>query len=300
MDRKTLIILGLIGAALLVTAILLAVSFDSVEYTEYGLDYSSISKSVGTSPYLGGIYLLGIGHSFIKFPRTVLTIDFSNDAKSDRPQIESRTSDGLEVLLEISFQYELISANLYDLYMNYELKYQYVIENIAIDTLTDQATKYTAYDFFMNRAKIGTEMQQALDAQLRNKTYTSVPFFQLRDVDLPDAFESAIQLSEVKKQDIQKANAEMNKIKVEIETKLLKANLNKSVTINLANGEAEAIKQNNEAEVNGFNATEMAAIYGYQALKESTNMTNPDLLNYLKASIVENYDGDKLVVSFKK
>lgn len=300
MEIKTIIILSIVGAALLVTGIIIALSFDSIEYTEYGLDYSSVSKTVGKTPFLGGIYLLGVGHSFIKFPRTVQTIDFSNSQGSDRPQIESRTNDGLEVLLEISFQYELISAKIYDLYMSYELDYQNVIENIAVDALTDQATKYTAYDFFMNRAKIGSEMQEALDLALRNKTHVSIPFFQLRDVDLPDPFEAAIQLSEVRKQDIQKANAEMNAAKVEIETSLLKADLNKSVTINKANGEAEAIKQANVAEVNGFNATEMSVIQGYVLLKETTGMNNRNLLNYIKATVVSKYTGSSLVVSFQQ
>lgn len=56
-------------------------------------------------------------------------------------------------------------------------------------------------------------------------------FFQLRSVDLPDDFEDAIQLSEVKKQDIQKAEAERSRTQVEIQTKLMTADLNRNITI---------------------------------------------------------------------
>jgi hypothetical protein len=52
-----------------------------------------------------GLHFLGIGHSFIKFPRNVQTIEFSKEATANQPPISSRTSDGLEVILEISFQY---------------------------------------------------------------------------------------------------------------------------------------------------------------------------------------------------
>lgn len=78
---------------------------------------------------------------------------------SVRPTPESRTSDGLEVKLEISFQYSLIAEGLYGLYMSYEQEYPYIIQNVAIDALSDLTTNYTAYNFFMDRGRIGTEMQ---------------------------------------------------------------------------------------------------------------------------------------------
>jgi len=49
---------------------------------------------------------LGIGHSFVKFPKNVQMVDFSKDRNADRGAIQSRTFDGLEVILEISFQFE--------------------------------------------------------------------------------------------------------------------------------------------------------------------------------------------------
>jgi hypothetical protein len=49
-------------------------------------------------------------------------------------------------------------------------------------------------------------------------------------VDLPDKFENAIQLSEVKKQEIQKAYAEKNKTIVELETLRLSAEYQRNVT----------------------------------------------------------------------
>lgn len=179
-------------------------------------------------------------HSFIKFPRSVQTVEFSDtDAPVPSirtPHTESRTSDGLEVKLEISFQYSLISEGLFNLYMNFALDYPYIIQNVAVDVLSDLTTNYTAYNFFMDRGRIGTEMQvvsarQALDTTLRRKVSAICEFFQLRSVDLPDDFENAIQMSEVKKQDIQKAEAERSRTQVEIKTKLMTADLNRNVTI---------------------------------------------------------------------
>ena len=102
-------------------------------------------------------------HSFLKFPRSVQTVEFS-DTDASVPSIrkvhaDSRTSDGLEVKLEISFQYSLIAEGLFSLYKSYEMEYPYIIQNVAIDALSDLTTNYTAYNFFMDRGRIGTEMQ---------------------------------------------------------------------------------------------------------------------------------------------
>ncbi len=103
---------------------------------------------------------LGIGHSFIKFPRNVQTIEFSKERNADRGSIESRTEDGLEVVIEISFQFALQPENLYKLYRKFGTKYKTVFQNIAIDTLSRETAKYTAYEFFWDRRSIKDNLQK--------------------------------------------------------------------------------------------------------------------------------------------
>ena len=53
-------------------------------------------------------------------------MDFSLDKLADRPPIESRTSDGLEVLIEISFQYLFLHNQ------SAEREYLHVVQKIRI------------------------------------------------------------------------------------------------------------------------------------------------------------------------
>jgi len=106
-----------------------------------------------------------------------------------------------------------------------------IFQNIAVDILTEEATKYTAYDFFMDRGKIKDDFQISLNNAFNKICYSNIQFLQLRSVDLPNLFEESIQLSEVKKQDIQKANAELNKVRVEMDTKIKAAEFQKEVAI---------------------------------------------------------------------
>lgn len=159
------------------------------------------------------------------------TVEFSTDRNADKLPLHSRTNDGLEVVLEISFQYLYDFSRLFELFSTFKDQHKAILENMAVDALSEAATKYSAYDFFMDRQKIGVEMQLILNQHFKENCYATVEFFQLRSVDLPDEFEQAIQLSEVKKQEIRKAEAQKNRTIVELQTTKMTAEYQRNVTI---------------------------------------------------------------------
>lgn len=240
---------------------------------------------------------MGIGHSFIKFPKNVQTIEFSKERSSNRGPIESRTLDGLEVVIEISFQFILQQHNLYKLYNKYGSKYYSVFQNVAIDVFTEEATKYTAFEFFWDRGRIKDDFLRKLDQVLNVTCFANIQFLQLRSVDLPSLFEEAIQLSEVKKQDIKKAEAELNKVKVEVDTKIKSALIQKNVTVNIADGDATAILQQNQANMDSLRKLLNAQSKAYKNLKTNLDLNNQDLLNVLKTKVVKSYDGSNMALN---
>jgi len=274
-----------------------AVGFATLEANEYGLDYSWISKTISTEVKTSGFYYIGVGHSFIKFPRQVQTFEFSKDRSANRGPVSSRTLDGLEVSLEISFQYNLQVENLFKLYNTYGPDYQIVFINIAVDALTEQATKYTAYEFFWDRGTIKDDFQLHLDRIFSSICFANIQFLQLRSVDLPNEFEEAIQVSEVKKQDIKKAEAELNKVSVEVDTRVKAADYQKKVNINIAEGEASALLKQNEANVDSFRKVQSTQTNAYSTMKDSLVLNNKDLLNLIKTKLIKNYDGSNMALN---
>jgi len=272
--------------------LLILFGFAALEATEFGLNYSWISKNISPNVKENGLYFIGIGHSFIKFPKTVQTIEFSQSKTASQGPIQSRTSDGLEVTLEISFQYILQKDQIYQLYTKYGKNYNYIFQNIAIHTLTEEATKYTAYNFFMDRGKIKDDFQFELNNVFQKLCYSTIQFLQLRSVDLPNLFEASIQESEVKKQDIQKAKAEQNKIMIEVDTKIKAAEFQKNVIINKAEGEAEAIYRQNQADVESLMKMQKTQVGVYKTLKDTLNLNNEKLLNLMKIKLIKGYNGE--------
>lgn len=74
-----------------------------------------------------------------------------------------------------------------------------VLLRIALDSISDVGTMYRAIDFFTIRKDISAKMKEILDLRLQRDLNIEVVFFQLRSIDLPDAYEQSIQNTEVTK-----------------------------------------------------------------------------------------------------
>lgn len=291
------IVCGAVGAiALLILAI---TSFRTLEVNEIGLDYSAITKNVDKELYTSGIHFLGVGHSFIKYPTTVQTYEFSKSPGSDAPNVRSRTKDGLEVELEISFQYLYISTQLYELYMTYAEQNKLPCKKIAIDILTDVATQYVASEFFFAKEKISGAMQKSLNETFSQFCFATVDYFQLKSIDLPDKYEVAIQETEVKRQDIHKAEAEKMKMQIELETKIKQAEISSNININKAQGQASVLVQSNAATAESFYKIQHEQARALSEVKAALRLTNTGLNQYLRAKLLKEYPEDRMIIGIE-
>eukprot|EP00928_Gymnodinium_smaydae_P074410 TRINITY_DN57464_c0_g1_i1.p1 TRINITY_DN57464_c0_g1~~TRINITY_DN57464_c0_g1_i1.p1 ORF type:complete len:350 (+),score=73.23 TRINITY_DN57464_c0_g1_i1:126-1175(+) len=280
--------------------------FGSVEITEYGLHENLLSRRVDSSPYASGRYWIGPWSRFIRFPAVVKTIQFSDskmmgDLALDEvgdPMLRSRTRDGLDVKIELSFQYQLEAQSVYKLYTTLgpgpEFHRTYV--RLAIDRLTEIATEYTANEFFTDRTRIGKSMEQRLQEDFRRHLYASIFSFQLRSVGLPDDFEKSIQLTEVKKQDVHVAEAEQRSTRVALETQLLQAERRVQVRQNKADGYARSVMLANAADIQQFKVTQEKAADSYSGVLKALDSNEAELLAYVQARVLRDHSGDKTTV----
>lgn len=277
-----------------------------MEVTEYALEVSMVTRKVNKNPYLSGRYWIGPWSYFIKFPAVVKTVQFSEARMQDdlgvdepgEPMLRSRTSDGLDVTIELSFQYQLYMERVYDLYttMGAGRDFHDIYVRVAIDRLTEIATEYTANEFFVDRTRIGKDMERVLKKDFEDKLFATIFSFQLRSVGLPDEFEKAIQMTEVKKQDVQVAEAEQLSTKVALDTELMKAKRRTKVKANRAEGFAESIMLENSADITQYLTTQEKAAASYKGiLKELDNKEN-ELLAYVQSRVLRDHISDKVTL----
>ena len=192
---------GICCLAVIITVIVvLSLSFSSLEQLDYGLNYNAITLQIEDTVYSSaGLYFLGVGHYFIKFPRVIQTIEF---VAEENDRLQTRTSDGLPVSLSISFQYRYDSAKLRDLYLAFKQQELEVYENTAKAVIANVATNFSAYTFFNDKQGIATEMQLRLTEVFFEQLYAQIDAFQITRVELPSEFQNAILSSIEAKQNI--------------------------------------------------------------------------------------------------
>jgi hypothetical protein len=123
---------------------MLALSFKSLGVNTYGLDYDAINKVISKDVKTSGVHFVGFMHSFIVYPSTYQTFDFSDNTGASRGAVEARTKDGLMVSFRANFQYKLSQKDLVKLYKKFGADYKTPCIRFAVDLLSDQATKFEA------------------------------------------------------------------------------------------------------------------------------------------------------------
>lgn len=68
----------------------------------------------------------------------------------------------------------------------------------------------------------------------------------------------------------------------------------------MAKGEAKAILAQARANANSYKQVQNQMTTSYEQLKKATAMTNADLLDYIKAKLVRDYNGTNLMVGLSK
>jgi regulator of protease activity HflC (stomatin/prohibitin superfamily) len=299
--------LSITGITAFILALFIAIGgIKSVEITEYGLASNMVTRKVEKEPYLSGRYWIGPWCYFIKFPSVVKTIQFSDSRLQDDlgideqgdPMLRSRTADGLDVTIELSFQYQLHMEKVYDLYttMRAGRDFHDLFVRVAIDRLTEIATEYTANEFFVDRTRIGKAMEKLLKEDFESRLYATIFSFQLRSVGLPDEFEKAIQMTEVKKQDVHVAEAEQTSNKVALETELMKAQRRTKVKANNAEGYAESVMLANTADIEQYKATQEKAAESYKGILKELDDKEGELLAYVQSRVLRDHISDKVTL----
>lgn len=281
-------------------AVLFFFSFDTLEYQEYGLNFSRISETVERKPYTSGRYYLGIANHFIRFPRMVNSVLFSDEDAGAKqgPALQSRTRDGLNVRLEVSFQYRLKFEKVYDLYSTLGKDYEPIFLRMAIEQLATAATDHSAHFFFTNRTAISAVMHQRLNDHFQERAFSEVPFFQLRTVHLPHDFEEAIRETQVKQQDIQIATLEQKTKTVTFKTRVLQAEQDVKVLVNQAEAEAASIKATNKAYCKQYKVTQDLQTSALSQLAKTSDWNAAQLLHYMRIRALRNHPSDKSMVRF--
>mmetsp|Transcript_46802 Transcript_46802/g.54245 ORF Transcript_46802/g.54245 Transcript_46802/m.54245 type:complete len:309 (-) Transcript_46802:187-1113(-) len=279
--------------------LLFAISWGAVEPTEWGLKYNSISKNIDNSTvYDGGRYILGVFTSFVHFPRTLQTIEFSSSPKANAPPLRTRTGEGLALGLHIAFQYELIQDQIPALYTLANIYYEQTFVRIARDVILQTAGAYNAPQYWMNRTAIAHEMKKNLDDDLQ-AAHARCRYLQIIQIELPETYESSIVDTQIEQQNTQIKRFEQEATLIRKQIDILRSEADQNITITNATAQADAysIRQSAEAQVN--QATIKAEKSAYMDVEKLLKLTPEQLSQYIFFNSLQEKNA-KMFVGFEK
>ena len=277
MEKETLTILGILFFIIFIIIYLL-ISMDVVEPLEYGLPYNKFTKNIGKEAYESGRYILNPFKSFLKYPKNLVTIEFSDNKNAESTPLQTRTGEG----------------NIPDLYNLANIYFHSTYVRISRDVILKVGGMFNATDYWMNRVKIAEIMKQTMDKELL-KAYGHCVSLQLLKIELPKTYEDSIVQTQVEIQKINMRKFEQSAELIRQNSSVIISEAEQKIRITNATGLAEASRIKAFAKANALNNTINAENRMYKIAMDELQLTQEELLNYIYLDSLMNQNKAKLL-----
>lgn len=268
-------------------------SFEQIDYNEYGLKKNLLTNEIEEQIYEEGLYFIGIFYDFLKFPSTWATIEFSYDPDADDIPLTAHTKDGLQVVIETSFQFRLNKSDILNLYSQFGMDYKNYFRMVARSAIRDICGQFSAMEFYANRSDVIVAMGNTLFDSLAE---VEIGGFQLRNIDLPNSFEQATEELEVARIDIEIAEYAQQAAIIEAQTLVLQAQAQANITIIEAQAEADSSIIAAQAAAEALNITLTQEGLLLAQLANMTGLNSTELLTYLWIQAILEHDSSYLII----
>jgi len=280
------VVCGCICLSLLLTVILIPVSLRNVGHSEYGVAYDTLTCLYDPEVYTEGKHLLRPSTEMYYYSKIIVQIELDGDNS-----VECLTKDGINVVLEVTFQYEIIKEELISIFMDFgwEATLREFLQLTAVDSILDTCGMWSAQSFYETRGAIELDIMTNLQTDfVLAECHVTAKLLQLKNVWLPLELETAIMEKQRSEQDIDNALNERAGALIVAETVLASAKVEAETLIITAAAEATAlVTEATELATSVETVYRNRASY-YKIIKESMegNMTVSEFINdYLYGEI---------------
>jgi hypothetical protein len=288
----------------IVGIILFAVSWDSLEPTQYGLTFNSFTGYVDTSvAYTGGRHFIGPGRHFITFPANIIVLEFSRRPGASAAPIDCRTgadqgdsdSGGQPVQLDVSVLLRLRKESLGQIYKSFALQYLARYGQYVRQTVSDVVQKFEPREFWTARQRISKAMEKAIRQTLATE-FADVESIQLLEVDFSSKYEASIIGIQLAVQSKTTNEYQMKVIQVYKNIDILQSETEATITAITANAAAVAKLIVNNASAFVFNITQATKSRSYANLQQGLSFTHDEIIRYVKTKAIRQHTSAHLTV----
>lgn len=278
----------------ILSVILFAVSFDTLAPDEMGILYNNIYKTIDESKvYTEGRHFLGLGNSYIKYPRSVILIDFKS-GKS----LNIFTREGQGMTVDVSVLYRRDPSRLLEVYKNFtenlDFHHKFLV-GIAEATIKGVTPTYTAMQFFKERKAISSTIKSKLGA-IFSAYGAELHSVQLRKVVIPTVFEDVVTSKTVAAQQEILEGFTRNVTLTKASTEIIKALAQADIKLIQANAAATAKLIKVKAEADGFLEVQTSAASAYDAIAAEFTLLPEDMSYFAWSKSFQNKNSGNLMI----
>jgi hypothetical protein len=278
---------SLITAVLIISITLLSLSLSTIESTEIGLEYKTVTAILSPVILREGLNTHVPGSDIIKWPITYQTISNS---------LSCNSQNGIRIDMDLSFQFIPMISEIYELtlmYTNFN-NYKGILVEVARSSIRHSCSDFQSETFQKNRSMVRDKISEDITGALY-KFKSNVIELQLLNLDRPPKYEDAIAMTENSRTDIGLAENERQQKITAANTQYTVNAQNANKTIDLANTEASVIQMNSEYQSNAILEWYISKKNILKSIQKEHNLTVPNLLTYLGNNLLSS--NGRIVVS---
>ena len=189
----------------LISILLFALSWDTLEPTEFGLIQNGFTGSVdmrAERTFEGGRYFVWLNHHFLVFPRSLVNLEYSGrshcppssyysgmqdyDCANQGP-ISARTgrddhdaeSGGQPIELSVAFQYKFARRDVTRVYEKFAMMWEPSFLRFAQQAITNVAQRFTPSQFWLARHEVELAMLHEVNQTIYQEGHATVEGLQL-------------------------------------------------------------------------------------------------------------------------
>ena len=189
----------------LISILLFALSWDTLEPTEFGLIQNGFTGSVdmrAERTFEGGRYFVWLNHHFLVFPRNLVNLEYSGrshcppssyysgmqdyDCANQGP-ISARTgrddhdaeSGGQPIELSVAFQYKFARRDVTRVYEKFAMMWEPSFLRFAQQAITNVAQRFTPSQFWLARHEVELAMLHEVNQTIYQEGHATVEGLQL-------------------------------------------------------------------------------------------------------------------------
>jgi hypothetical protein len=306
----------------LISILLFALSWDTLEPTEFGLIQNGFTGSVemrAERTFEGGRYFVWLNHHFLVFPRNLVNLEYSGrshcppssyysgmqdyDCANQGP-ISARTgrddhdaeSGGQPIELSVAFQYKFARRDVTRVYEKFAMMWEPSFLRFAQQAITNVAQRFTPSQFWLARHEVELAMLHEVNQTIYQEGHATVEGLQLLVVEFQPVYETTITNIQLQEQLKVTKNYQKDVTRVLKEVDVLQSQTNAEIVEIDAQAARESAVVVNEAEAAALQLEQGTKAVWYAALKEALHWSNADLLRYVKLKSIIAQPSDRMVV----